>query len=359
VAGSASTHQVSRLRILGRVLFLAVMAFAFYGLAPRLLDMWDQVPQLRTVSIYWFVAILLCEVGSYACAWELTRVALPKVTWFVASTAQLTSNAVAKVVPGGAAIGAATGFRMLSVSGIDRGSAGAALTATSIISNGVLLCLPMVALVLSILGAPIPGGMIHVAWGGAVLAAALFAFAFSLVRFDRPIQWFGRFVTTIASWINRRRGRTGGPTVEGIIRQRDQMVSSLGARWRDALLAAVGNWLLDYFALVCALKACGVDPRLSLVLLAYAVAAVLGMIPITPGGVGFVEAGLTAMLVLAGVPGDKALLATLAYRIASYWLPLPAGLVAHFLFKHRYGRTSEPQDERPGSEHAVQTHPTI
>ncbi len=314
------------------------MAFAFYGLAPRLLDMWDQVPQLRTVSIYWFVAILLCEVGSYACAWDLTRIALPRVSWFVAATAQLTSNAVAKVVPGGAAIGAATGFRMLSVSGIDKGSAGAALTATSIISNGVLLCLPMVALFLSILGAPIPGGMIHVAWGGAVLAVVLFGFTFSLVRFDRPIHWFARTIATVAGWINKRRGRSGGPTVEGIVHQRDQMVSSLGARWRAALLAAVGNWLLDYFALVCALKACGVDPRLSLVLLAYAVAAVLGMIPITPGGVGFVEAGLTAMLVLAGVPSEKALLAVLAYRIASYWLPLPAGLGAHFVFRHRFGK---------------------
>lgn len=332
-------RHVSRLRILGRVVFLAVMAFAFYGLAPRLLDMWDQVPQLRTVSIYWFAAILIFEIGSYACAWKLTRVALPTVSWFVAATSQLTSNAVAKVVPGGAAIGAATGFRMLSVSGIERGSAGAALAATSIISNGVLLCLPMAALFLSILGAPIPGGMIHVAWGGAVLAVVLFAFAFSLVRFDRPIHLFGRFLTAVVGWVNKRLGRTGGPTVEGIIRQRDQMVSSLGARWHSALLAAVGNWLLDYFALVCALKACGVDPRLSLVLLAYAVAAVLGMVPITPGGVGFVEAGLTAMLVLAGVPGEKALLATLAYRIASYWLPLPAGVGAHLLFRHRYGRT--------------------
>ena len=320
------------------------MAFAFYGLAPRLLDMWDQIPQLRTVSIYWFVAILICEVGSYACAWNLTRIALPRVSWFVAATAQLTSNAVAKVVPGGAAIGAATGFRMLSVSGIDKGSAGAALTATSIISNGVLLCLPMVALFLSILGAPIPGGMIHVAWGGAVLAVVLFGFTFSLVRFDRPIHWFARTITAITGWINKRRGRSGGPTVDGIVRQRDQMVSSLGARWRAALLAAVGNWLLDYFALVCALKACGVDPRLSLVLLAYAVAAVLGMIPITPGGVGFVEAGLTAMLVLAGVPSEKALLAVLAYRIASYWLPLPAGLGAHFVFRHRYGKKSTPTE---------------
>jgi len=37
---------------------------------------------------------------------------------------------------------------------------------------------------------------------------------------------------------------------------------------------------------------------------------------------------------------EKALLAVLAYRIASYWLPLPAGLGAHFVFRHRYGKKS-------------------
>jgi len=62
------------------------------------------------------------------------------------------------------------------------------------------------------------------------------------------------------------------------------------------------------------------------------------MIPITPGGLGFVEAGLTATLIAAGVAGSDALLATLAYRVVSYWLPLPAGLGASVLFRRRYGR---------------------
>lgn len=299
--------------------------------------MWDEIPRLREISIAWFAAMVLAEAASYACAWELTRVALPKVSMFVAATSQLTSNAIAKVVPGGAAIGAGVGFRMLSVSGIDRGAAGAALAATSIISNGVLLCLPLVALTVSIVGAPIPAGMSHVAWGGALLFVLLFAASFSLVRFDRPIRLLGAAIERIAGWVQRRRHRTGGPTAAGIIRQRDEMVASLGARWRTALVVAVGNWLFDYFALVAALEATGSRPRLSLVLLAYAVAAVLAMIPITPGGVGFVEAGLVAMLTLAGIPGDQALLATLAYRVVSYWLPLPAGLVAHLVFRHRYG----------------------
>jgi uncharacterized protein (TIRG00374 family) len=77
---------------------------------------------------------------------------------------------------------------------------------------------------------------------------------------------------------------------------------------------------------------------------AYAVAGVVGMIPVTPGGLGLVEASLTGLLVLAEVDSSQAVLATLAYRLASYWLPLCAGPVAYGLFRFRYrSRPSSPQ----------------
>ena len=65
-------------------------------------------------------------------------------------------------------------------------------------------------------------------------------------------------------------------------------------------------------------------------------AIVLAQIPVTPGALGFVEAGLMAMLVLAGVGAADAALATLAYRLASYWLPLPAGAAAWGIHAWRY-----------------------
>jgi len=337
-ATTVEPRRPSALRILGRVLMLAVAAFALYGLAPQILDMWATVPRLLGLSFLWFAVMLVLMAGSYACVWWLTRIALPQVSWFVAATSQLVSNAVAKTVPGGAAMGAAAGYRMLAVSGVNRGTAGAALAATAIISNGVLFMLPLVALLISILGAPVPNGLDRVAWGGAALFLLMLVVGFVLVRFDRPLYALGRLVERVAQPILRKLRRPGGPTAEGLVQQRDLMVDGLGARWKTALLAAVGNWLLDYFALVCALMAVGVTPRFSVVLLAYGAAAVLGMIPLTPGGLGFVEAGLIAMLVLAGVPSDQALLATLAYRVVSYWLPLPAGLAAHVLFRHRYGQ---------------------
>jgi hypothetical protein len=48
------------------------------------------------------------------------------------------------------------------------------------------------------------------------------------------------------------------------------------------------------------------------------VAELLAQVPFTPGGLGFVEAGLVGTLSLAGVPGASALAATLLYRQVSY-----------------------------------------
>lgn len=63
----------------------------------------------------------------------------------------------------------------------------------------------------------------------------------------------------------------------------------------------------------------------------------LALIPYTPGGLGFVEAGLVGTLTVAGVPGPDALAATLLYRLVAYWLPIPAGGVAYLLFRRRFG----------------------
>ena len=64
----------------------------------------------------------------------------------------------------------------------------------------------------------------------------------------------------------------------------------------------------------------------------------LGLLPFTPGGLGFVEAGLTATLALAGVSAGNALVTTLVYRLLTFWLPLPVGAIAAFVFRRRYPR---------------------
>jgi uncharacterized protein (TIRG00374 family) len=117
----------------------------------------------------------------------------------------------------------------------------------------------------------------------------------------------------------------------------------LGKKWWQALLLTTGRLGSDFGCLLATLRATGSDPRPSLVLLAYAAANILELLPLTPGGLGIVEASLSSLLILAGVHAGNAVLAVLAYRIASYWLPLLAGLPAYLLFRHRYGRPARRQ----------------
>jgi uncharacterized protein (TIRG00374 family) len=118
-----------------------------------------------------------------------------------------------------------------------------------------------------------------------------------------------------------------------LVRERDRILGTLGARWKRALLATVARWAFDYATLLAALAAVGSTPRPTVVLLAFCAAQLLAQVPVTPGGLGFVEAGLTATLVLAGVSAGDAVLATFAYRLFSYWLPLPLGFVGAALHR--------------------------
>ena len=111
------------------------------------------------------------------------------------------------------------------------------------------------------------------------------------------------------------------------------------------MAGAAGRWLFDWLALVTALAAVGQHPRPTLILLAFCAAQLLAQIPITPGGLGVVEAGLTGFLVVIGVPASAAAVATLAYRLVSYWLALPAGGVAYLVHRRRIaaGHVSAPR----------------
>lgn len=317
---------------------LALIAVSLFApqVADRVLDVLSSAERLRTIRAGWFVVMVGLEILSFAFMWWLIRIVLPEVSWFVASTSQLTSNAVSRVVPGGAAVGGATLYRMLSVSGVSAAQAAGALAATSIVSTAALFAIPAAGLLMALFGAPIPESLLSVAVAGGVLFVLLVAIGAIGIAYTRPLEVVGRLLDrvfrTVGGWFRR------SWKVESahLVAERDRLVGVIGKKWPQVTVAAALNWVFDYLTLVAALYAIGADPRLSLVLIAYAGAAVLAMIPITPGGFGFVEVGLTGMLVVSGISTQNALLATLAYRIISLWVPIASGLLAWIAFRTRY-----------------------
>jgi uncharacterized protein (TIRG00374 family) len=291
------------------------------------------------VQPWWLVPMVALEVASFASIVLLQQICLRTRAFWPVLTAQLAGNAFSRIVPGGAAAGAAVQYPMLVDAGVPRNRVASGLTTANVVTFGVLLALPLAAVPTVILGLPISPGLTQAAIMGAIGFGVIAALAVSVTISDAPLRLLGSAAQALRNRLRRHREPvTGLP--ERLIAERDQAVAALGRNWWKALLAGLGWWLFDYAALLLALAAIGASPEPSLVLVAYAGGLVLSMVPFTPGGLGFVEAGLTGLLALAGIGAADAALATLAYRLVSFWLPIPLGAIAVFVHRrHRIDPT--------------------
>ncbi len=316
---------------------VVVAGVTIYLVFPSLAEVFDSFPKLTSLDPIWFSFAVLFQVAHFACTIALQRIALRTKAWFSVTTSQLSGNAISLIVPGGAAFGAATQFRMLAAAGNDPATAVAGLTTFSLLGIGGLLALPIFVLPAILAGTPIANGLLHAALLG-IAAFVLFAgFGAVVLTLDGPLRWAGRVVQAARNRLKRKDEPMTG-LQDRLVFERNRIRDVLGRRWKAALLLSSGRLAFDFGTLLATIRATGVKPNPSLVLLAYAVAGLLALIPITPGGLGIVEAGLSALLILAGVPGVDAVVATLAYRIISYWLPIMVGPFAYFAFRLRYGK---------------------
>jgi uncharacterized protein (TIRG00374 family) len=318
-----------------RVALVAVSGVALYFVLPSVIEVLGSWPRLSSLDLIWFAAAIALEIAHFGCTFALQRMALRTKGWFAVITAQLSGNAITDLLPAGAAAGAAVQFKMLSTAGIDSDTAVGGLTAFSLLGVGGLLALPIFTLPAIVLGAPVSGDVTHIVLigiGGFVLFAA---FGALVLATDGPLRWAGRAIQRVVNAVRRRR-----PRIEGLDRrllgQRDLIRGILGRQWAGAVLLSAGRLLFDYGCLDACVRATGAHPRPSLVLLAYAVAGLIALVPVTPGGLGVVEAGMTGMLVLVGMDASTAFLATLAYRLCSYWIPMLCGPGAYLWFRLRY-----------------------
>ena len=319
--------------------WLAVTGVSLYLVAPSLLDVLGSWRDLERADLIWLPVMALLQVASLASLWWLQRMALRGPRWPDVIESQLAGNALGKIAPAGGAIGAALQYRMLVEAGQERGRTVAGITAVNLLTFAVVLALPVLVLP-ALLRGSVDRNLVEATVIGAIVFILMVAGGIAVLAFDRPLELIGRAAQGVRNRI-RRRCEPLRDLPGRLRRERNKLLATLGPTWRQAVLATVAKWAFDYASLLAALAAVGSTPRPALVLLAFCAAQVLAQVPVTPGGLGFVEAGLTAMLALAGVGPGKAVLATFAYRLFSYWLQLPAGLVAFVIHKRRHAGPAE------------------
>jgi uncharacterized protein (TIRG00374 family) len=333
--GDREESQLSWKVVLKRAVPVLIAGIALYLVYPSIASVLSSWPKISTLNPVWLALALCAQIAHFVCTWALQRIALRTKAWFAVITGQVSGNAITLIVPGGAAAGAAVQFRMLTQSGMDIDQTVGGLTAFSLLGVAGLLALPVFALPAVLFGAPVNRGLFQAAVIGTVAFVLFAGFGAVMLVADQPLAWVGRVAQRVVNRIRRKKPKISGLD-QRLVTERDEIRSVLGEKWKEAVGLSAARLAFDFFTLLAAVRATGARPEPSLLLLAFAVAGVIGMFPITPGGLGVVEASLTGMLVLAGMGTGQALLATLIYRLASYWLPLLAGPFAYGLFKVRY-----------------------
>ena len=85
------------------------------------------------------------------------------------------------------------------------------------------------------------------------------------------------------------------------------------------------NWLLDAASLWVFLRAFNVSMEFDALIIAFGIANLLAAIPVTPGGLGYVDTGYIGMLVGFGAAAGGAALGVAAYRFAQFFFPILLG----------------------------------
>src|ERR1700730_1965371 len=188
------------------------------------------------------------------------------------------------------------------------------------------------------------GGAFAITILPAILAAVLLAVAGAVTLLPGDIErrlgrwaagsgrlghWLARAVTVPAL------AASGVRTAIKLIRSRD-----------PGLLGAVAWWGFDISVLWAMFHAFGSPPPFTVIWMAYFVGTLGNLLPL-PGGLGGVEGGMIGAFAAFGVNFNLAVLAVLAYRGISFWLPTLPGAVAYLQLRRIVARWREEEGPRP------------
>ncbi|GAA1995263.1 flippase-like domain-containing protein [Nakamurella flavida] len=335
-------------KIVGALALIGVAVLALQGKVPTPDQVWAS---LSTANGWGIAAAAVVELASLA---EIVRQQrrllrafgvpigfrrLGAITW--------SSNALAMSLPAGAAVSAGYTYREFRRNGAAQGTAVTVLLLSGVMSTVGLGLLYAVAV--GLLASPWVRDVIEAHPVVSVTLAILLAVAVHL-----GLRLIGRSKDRVLSTdptprldrLQERRPRLASAFRQLLTTARQARTVRF-ADWRVVLAASVANWALDLACLWASCLAVGIHIHPAALAAIYLGMQLVRQIPLTPGGLGVVEAALLAGLVHAGAANGPAAAAVLIYRLLSTWLLIPIGYLVLGVMHRRDGRSRPPSPTRP------------
>ena len=334
-SGSGSFLKRHRRTVLAVLGAAAVVGF-FYFVVPEIAGLGSTLHRLRAANKWWLALGVLVEAlsigGEIVLLHDIFARPRGRIGWRASYQIEMAGAAATKVFATAGAGGVALTVWALRASGLRQQEVADGMVCFEILEYGIYMAALAIVgfgLWLGVFSGPAPVGLTLVP---AVFGLVVILIVLSVRVADSPLE---RFVSRRAErshgraerWWSRaaavpRTLRGGLDTAFVMIRRRD-----------PSLLGAVGVWAFDIAALWASFRAFGHPPPGGVLVMGYYVGTLGNALPL-PGGIGGVEGGMIGSFLAFGVNGSLAVLAVLAYRTISYWLPTLPGAIAYVRLRH-------------------------
>jgi len=272
---------------------------------------------LRSADWRWTLPALALSALTYVGAtWSLAGYVPARLRFAPLALAQLAGSFVTLVTPA-AVGGAALNIRYLQRRKIAPAVAAASVGLSQVV--GFVLHLALLVVFAAITGSESPS-LRPPTWVYFVIAAlvVIVLAVFAIPAGRRLVR--ARLAPTLSQVI---------PQLLTVIQHPRKLAEGIGGA-----LLLIASYIL---CLAACIRALGGSVPIETTAVVYLTGSALGSAVPTPGGLGAVEAALSAGLTAAGLPGATAVSAVLLYRTLTFWLPVPLGWGAfNYLERHKY-----------------------
>jgi putative heme transporter len=342
-------------RIGGTVLSVAVVAFIFLAVIPQIANYRDAWGAIGKMSPGWWVAIAAAAVINLAAGVWGFQAALPRLRYRHGFMEMQASTAVATTVPAGGALALGLTYRMFGSFGFSNVAISTAVVTTGVWNLGVKFGLPIVAVALLAVTGQRTGGVVGAALGGVLAMAVSGTVLWLVFRDEASARRIGRLGDRILNWLLHFARKSESHRVEqAAVHFRDQTIDIVHQRGWLLTGAVLASQFAVFVLVLFCVRAAGIPASqvsFLAVLLSFSISRLAGALPITPGGLGSVDAAFTGMLIAFGAKSSDALAADLVWRATTYFPPIFIGIVTYLVWKRGLakGTYQNDPDVRPSA----------
>lgn len=314
-------------RLLEIGLSLGVIAVMFAFVLPRVTgsdyaEVWDRLrtlsgAQVAGLTLVWFVG--LCFYANVLCS------ALPGLSSVQGLVVTSAGSAVSNTVPFGGALGVAATYAICASWGHPIAAITLAILVTGVWNVFTKLGLPMLALVFLVLAGEATGSLALAAVIGALVLGLAFTVLTSVLRSEPAASRIGTFADRVGARGAAVFRRPPPQWHDAVLEFRHRSIGLVRARWPHLTVFAALYYSSQFVLLLLCLRFLGSDVGWVGAFAAYTFGRLLSMIPITPAGLGFVEAGAASALVAFGADAATATAAILLFSSFVFLAEIPLG----------------------------------